>query len=74
MLGPDQLGKRVVVRRKYDVVDGRQRYTDVTGELCEFSPASLAVRRDNGEVVTVALDEVVAAKPIPPKIYRRPRP
>lgn len=74
MLGTEQLGKRVVVRRKFDVVDGRQRYTDVTGELCEFSHTRLAVRRDSGEVVTITLSDVVAGKQIPPKIHRRARP
>ena len=74
MIGPGQVGERVVVRHKYDVVDGRQRYTDVTGELCDYAANTVAVRRDSGEIVTVRKADIVAAKPIPPKIHRPLRP
>ena len=74
MIGPALIGRRVVVRRRHDIVDGRQRFTDVTGELCEFGSGRLTVLRDSGERVTVPLSDVVAAKPIPPRIQRRPRP
>ena len=72
MIDSQQLGKRVAVRRKFDVVDGRQRYTDVTGELCELTKDQLRVRRDNGEVVTIVWADFVAGKQIPPKVQRRP--
>ncbi len=71
MIGSQQLGKRVAVRRKFDVVNGRQRYTDVTGELCELDSKQLQVKRDSGEVVTILWADVVAGKQIPPKVQRR---
>ncbi|WP_169313923.1 GNAT family N-acetyltransferase [Stackebrandtia nassauensis] len=61
-----RIGDRVVVRRAAGIIDGRQRYTDVLGELLDDS-GGYTVRRDDGEVVTIPAAEVAAAKAIPPK-------
>lgn len=61
-----RIGDRVVVRRTAGVHDGRQRYTDVLGELVAEGDG-LTVRRDDGELVTVPAAEVTAAKAVPPK-------
>lgn len=67
MLGPEHVGRRVVVRRRLaDAVPGR-RFSDVTGELIEIDAGSLRVLPPTGTVVTVAAADVVAAKPVGPK-------
>ncbi|GAB3218821.1 GNAT family N-acetyltransferase [Glycomyces halotolerans] len=67
MLGPDHVGRRVVVRmRLADPAPGR-RFRDVVGELIEAEAGRLWVRASSGTVVTVEAADVVAARPIPPK-------
>lgn len=65
-MGQVKIGDRVVVRRTAGVSDGRQRYTDVLGELLDDRDG-LTVRRDDGGTVRVPTAEIVAAKAIPPK-------
>ncbi|CAM3411895.1 GNAT family N-acetyltransferase [Stackebrandtia soli] len=67
MLGKNQIGKRVVVRRAAEIIDGRRRYRDVIGELLNFSETTLWVRRDSGEITPIPRTDVVASKEIPPK-------
>lgn len=67
MLGSHLTGRRVVVRRRVDDVDGQSRLSDVTGQLLTFGDGQLQVLRDDGAEVTVALGDVVAGKEIPPK-------
>lgn len=62
-------GARVVVR--YLIEDG-ERATDALGELVARRPHALLLRTRHGEV-SVPLDAVVAAKPVPPAPPRRPR-
>lgn len=64
MLGPEHIGRRVVVRaRSADPAPGR-RFRDVTGELVEIDAGRLRVLAPSGTVVTVEASDVVAAKPI----------
>lgn len=75
-LGAEHVGRRVVVRRR--LLDergpsGGPAMTDVLGVLAIFDEQTLVVRRDDGEVVTVARADVVAAKPVPPRAALRHR-
>lgn len=75
-LRPEHVGHRVVVRR---VVAGERgpsggpALTDVLGILDAVTEDTLLVRRDNGELVTVRRADVVAAKPVPPRMLGRDR-
>jgi GNAT superfamily N-acetyltransferase len=44
--------------------------TDVLGVLDALTETSVVVRRDDGRVVSVERDRVVAAKPVPPRVTR----
>jgi N-acetylglutamate synthase len=69
-LGPDCVGLRVVVRR---VVpgdtgpSGGPRMTDVLGVMEAWSGGMTTIRREQGDPVHIALADVVAGKPVPPK-------
>ena len=71
------VGRRVVVRR---VVAGEvgpsggPAMTDVVGTLVASDEATLTVEPENGDSVVIAWDDVVAAKPVPPRPVRRTRP
>jgi ribosomal protein S18 acetylase RimI-like enzyme len=75
-LGPEHVGRRVVVRR---VLPGERgpsggpALTDVLGVLEALTDETLLVRRDDGDVVTVDRVRVVAAKPVPARTSARPR-
>ncbi|MCU1579957.1 MAG: hypothetical protein JWP19_2161 [Rhodoglobus sp.] len=60
-------GKRVVVR--YRLPDGRA--TDALGELLSADETHLVVDGKHG-VETIAVDDVIAAKEVPPPPIRRP--
>lgn len=69
-LTPDDVGKRVSVRRK--LPDGG--YSDAIGDLESWAEGLLRVRRRDGSVMEIAEDTVVAGKPVPPPPpKRRPR-
>ncbi|MDQ3463286.1 MAG: GNAT family N-acetyltransferase [Actinomycetota bacterium] len=70
-LTADQIGHRVVVRRRIAAPGDRERFSDVLGELVELGESSLTVRRRDGELVVVDLAHVAAAKPVPPAATRR---
>lgn len=70
MLGRDDVGHRVVVRRAAGVRDGRPVFTDILGDLVDFGADTLSVRTRDG-VVTVPVAAVVAGKRIPPAPPRR---
>ncbi|NKX51142.1 hypothetical protein HER39_11330, partial [Arthrobacter deserti] len=59
-------GTRVVVR--YRIEGG---FTDALGELVRAGPAGCVVRTRRGEV-SVPLEQVVAARQVPPAPARRP--
>jgi GNAT superfamily N-acetyltransferase len=75
-LGPEHVGRRVVVRRALPGErgpSGGPALTDVLGVLEALSDETLLVRRDDGDAVTVDRSRVVAAKPVPPRAPARPR-
>ena len=65
MLGRDDVGHRVVVRRVVGVRGERPLFTDILGELREYGDEDLAVETKRG-LVRVPLAAIVAAKRIPP--------
>lgn len=64
MLAKNDLGSRVVVRRRAGTLGDRPQFTDVLGELTEVGDASLTVSTSHGLVV-VPLAEVHRAKVVP---------
>jgi hypothetical protein len=66
MLGPHDVGFRVVVRHIVGVRDGRPLLTDVLGELTSFTEVELTVTGRDGPV-RVPAAAVVAGKRIPPR-------
>ncbi|MFX4272574.1 hypothetical protein ACQBAR_05275 [Propionibacteriaceae bacterium Y1685] len=66
-LGPEDLGKRVVVRHR--LPDGRG--TDVLGELIAADEDVLVVRDRHGTDHRIAQTAIIAGKPIPPAPPRR---
>jgi len=73
VLGPSDVGKRVVVRHVVGFREGRPIMTDVLGELLAYGETQLTVRTRRGEV-TVPTKSVVAAKRVPPPPPPRNRP
>jgi hypothetical protein len=73
-LGPQVVGLRVVVRR---VVRGETgpsggpALTDVLGVCESWGDGRAVIRRDDGTTVEIALADVVAGKPVPPRTPRR---
>ena len=54
-------------------VSGGPAYTDVLGVLERWEGQHVVVRHKDGDAVRIALDDVVAAKTVPPPPRRRPR-
>jgi hypothetical protein len=71
MLGPEDLGHRVVVRRVVGVRDSRPLLTDALGVLTSITEHELTLETRAGPL-TVPRAAVVAAKRIPPPPSRRP--
>lgn len=68
-ISASDVGRRVVVR--YRLPDAGIA-TDVLGRLDDWTDDRLQVRRSDGELVTVRVADVVAAKPVPPRpVVRR---
>ena len=65
-VGPADVGSRVVVRRR--LPEGQ--YGDVLGELVSWS-SEVVVRDRHGALVRFPLEDVVAAKQVPPPPARR---
>jgi N-acetylglutamate synthase len=65
VLGPQDVGHRVVVRRRAGLRDGRPVYSDALGDLVAVDGAGLTVRTRSGPV-RVPHEDVVAGKRIPP--------
>ncbi len=69
-LSRDHLGRRVIVRRVLrgeTGPSGGPAMTDVLGVLSVWTGSSLVVEREDGEQVEIALSDVVAGKPVPPR-------
>lgn len=69
-LGPHVVGLRVVVRR---IVRGETgptggpAFTDVLGVLESWGPETARVRTEDGDLVELAVADVVSGKPVPPR-------
>ncbi|QSB15641.1 hypothetical protein JQS43_04645 [Natronosporangium hydrolyticum] len=70
MLGPHDLGHRVVVRRIVGERAGRPVLSDALGTLTDITDTSLSVATDTAEL-HIDRRAVVAAKRIPPRPPRR---
>jgi N-acetylglutamate synthase len=67
-LDSSHVGRRVVIRslvRGEKGPSGGPLMTDVVGFLREYGEGVAVVERRDGSLVRVALDDVVAAKPLP---------
>lgn len=69
-LSPDDVGHRVVVRRRLD----EGGFADVLGDLLTWDGSTLVVRTRSGEQVRVPLADVAGGKRVPPPPARRPSP
>jgi N-acetylglutamate synthase len=75
LLTPEDVGRRVVVRRILGEEGGRTVYGDVVGALESWSEGHLSIRRRDGSLVEVSEGSVVAGKIVPaepPKRRGRP--
>jgi N-acetylglutamate synthase len=66
VLGPQDVGHRVVVRSIIGVRDGRPFMTDALGTLISITDTELTVDTRAGPV-TIRRTAVVAAKRVPPR-------
>lgn len=69
-LGPQVLGTRVVVRRRLrgqTGPGGGPLLTDVLGVCVAWADGVCVVQPESGPPVTIALDDIVAGKPVPPR-------
>jgi hypothetical protein len=65
VLGREDIGFRVVVRRVVGVREGRPLFTDILGNLIAYGEDDVTVLTRTGPV-TVPIAAVVAGKRIPP--------
>lgn len=65
-LTPDDVGKRVSIRRWVEDPDRGARPSDVLGYLRSWEERVLVVERKDGERVDVYEADIMAAKVIPP--------
>ena len=72
MLGPGDIGHRVVVRRVVGVRDGRPLLTDALGVLTSVTETELTLDTRTG-TLTIPRAAVVAGKRVPPPPTRRRR-
>ncbi|MGI8627547.1 MAG: hypothetical protein ACR2J5_13425 [Geodermatophilaceae bacterium] len=73
---PDDVGHRVVVRRRLPGETGPaggQAYTDVLGILEHCDASTVRVRRSDGRVIEIPTSDVARAKRIPPPPAPRER-
>jgi len=70
VLGPADVGHRVVVRRRAGSRAGRPLFTDALGELVEITGTTLTVATRTGPVI-IDRAAVVAAKRVPPRPVTR---
>ena len=66
------VGRRVTIRHR--IAEPSASLTDVVGHLRTWSNGLLVVERHTGEQVEIAEVDMVAAKVVPEKAVRRPRP
>lgn len=68
---PDDVGKRVSVRRLVEITDGHPTFTDTVGVLASWDAGVVCVTRRSGETVQIPESELVAGKVVPPAPVRR---
>ncbi|MGH3737222.1 MAG: GNAT family N-acetyltransferase [Micromonosporaceae bacterium] len=61
-----------MIRRVVGTRDGRPLFSDLLGELVEYTDSHATVRDASGTDVVVPREQIAAAKPIPPRPARRP--
>jgi hypothetical protein len=71
VLGPQDVGHRVVVRRVVGRRDGRPLMTDVLGILTSLTDSQLTIDTESTGPLTIDRAAVVAAKRVPPRAPRR---
>lgn len=64
-LTPDDVGRRVTVRRRDPALPGPRNLRDTVGRLEHLDAEQLVVRRRDGEVVRIERAQVVATKVVP---------
>lgn len=64
-LTPDDVGRRVTVRRRDPSLPGPRNLRDTVGHLADLTANHLVVRRRDGEVVRIERAQVVASKVVP---------
>ena len=64
MLGPEDVGHRVVVRRIVGIRDNRPVFSDLLGELVALTEIEITVRTASGSI-TVPVREIARAKRVP---------
>ncbi len=75
-IGPDDVGHRVVLRRRLPGETGPTggpAYTDVLGILESWDAATVRVRRSDGRLIEIETADVARAKRIPPPPAPRER-
>ena len=73
-VGPDQVGRRVVLRRRLPDPQPGALYGDVLGELLSWDGVTAVVRTRAGDDVSVPVADVVAGKEVPPPARRKAPP
>jgi N-acetylglutamate synthase len=66
-IGPDDVGKRVVVRWRRPAPGGGDEVADVVGPLEAADERGFAVRNRRGELVAIPRERALAAKVVPPR-------
>jgi N-acetylglutamate synthase len=66
-IGPQDVGKRVVVRWRRPAPGGGDEVADVVGPLEAAGEDGFAVRNRRGELVRIPRERALAAKVIPPR-------
>lgn len=72
-ISPADVGKRVTVRVRTHAPPTEPAYTDVVGELLAWEEGTVRIRRRDGSATTVEVDDLVAARVIPPPTMRYAR-
>ncbi|MFT5222446.1 MAG: hypothetical protein ACI867_000749 [Glaciecola sp.] len=73
-LTPEDVGRRVSIRRWVEDPERGARPSDVLGHLRRWQDDVLVVERKDGELVEVYEADILAAKVIPPAPVRPERP
>jgi N-acetylglutamate synthase len=66
-IGPEDVGRRVVVRWRRPAPGGGDEVADVVGPLEAADQDGFAVRNRRGELVTIPRERALAAKVVPPR-------